>query len=422
MADQKEYMLSPYRVLDLSDERGLMCGKLLGDMGADVIKIEPPGGSPARDIGPFYKDTPHREKSLFWFAFNTSKRGITLDITKPTGKELFLRLVKTTDVVVESFEPGYMASLGLGYDDLCQVKPDIIMTSITPFGQTGPYAHYKASDLTLQGLGGLQYLIGDDDRAPVRPGQDTIAVQAGAEGAAGAAFALFHRGNTGEGQHVDVSMQLVSIWQLMNASPYPKLHGGDNQTRQGRFSKYGFARQRAVHQVKDGYLMALFLGGPAYVVSETALVRWIDEEGGAPQWIKEWPWATWDMAKIMTDPEAQKDVDRVEGTFSSFLATKTKAELWERAFRDRILLAPSNNVKDVREQPQLNARGYFPQLEHPELGDSLTYVGHISRYNNARQGPRFRAPLIGEHNQEVYVKELGLSQQDTVALKQAGVI
>ena len=154
-------LLGSCRVLDLADEKGLFCGKVLGDFGADVIKIERPGGDPARNIGPFYKDIADSEKSLFWFATNTSKRGITLDIGTPDGKELFRRLVKTADIVVESFEPDYMDYVGLGYSDLKKVKSDIIVTSITPFGQTGPYAYYQATDLIGAAMGGMARILGD---------------------------------------------------------------------------------------------------------------------------------------------------------------------------------------------------------------------------------------------------------------------
>jgi len=140
-------MLSPYRVLDLTDEKGLLCGKLLGDLGADVIKVERPGGDPARNIGPFYHDETDPEKSLFWFAFNTSKRGIALDIETADGQEVFKRLVQSADSVIESFPPGYMDRLGLGYPALEKVNPGVIMVSITPFGQTGPYKDYKTCDI-----------------------------------------------------------------------------------------------------------------------------------------------------------------------------------------------------------------------------------------------------------------------------------
>ena len=207
-------MLSPYRVLDLTDEKGLLCGKLLGDLGADVIKIERPGGDPARSIGPFYHDEPDPEKSLFWFAFNTSKRGITLDIETADGQEIFKRLVKSADFVIESFPPGYMDKLGLGYSALEKINPGIIMVSITPFGQTGPYKDYKAPDIVAWAMGGQMYPCGDADRPPVRISHHSQAyLHAAAEAAVGAMMALYYREMTGEGQQVDVSIQ-ESVAQL----------------------------------------------------------------------------------------------------------------------------------------------------------------------------------------------------------------
>ena len=147
-------MLSPYRILDLTNERGFLCGKLMADLGASVIKIEKPGGDPARSMGPFYHDIPDPEKSLYWFAFNTNKRGITLDIETADGQAIFKRLMKNIDIVIESFDPGYMDKLGLGYSALSQLNPGVIMTSITGFGQTGPYKDYKAPDIVVWALSG----------------------------------------------------------------------------------------------------------------------------------------------------------------------------------------------------------------------------------------------------------------------------
>ena len=204
--------------MDLADEKGLLCGKVLGDMGADVIRIEPPGGDPARNIGPFYKDIPHPEKSLFWFFTNLNKRGITLDIGTADGKEIFRRLVKTADFVVESFKPGYMESLGLGYSELEKLNPRIIMTSITPFGQTGPYAYYKATDLVGVSMGGMVRLYGESDRPPNRISAPQFYFLGGLHGAQGSLVAHYHRELTGEGQHVDVSCQQAVVLALMNAA------------------------------------------------------------------------------------------------------------------------------------------------------------------------------------------------------------
>ena len=161
-----EPLLGSHRVLDLTDEKGWFCGKILGDLGADVIKVEKPGGDPARNTGPFYHDIIEPEKSLYWMALNTNKKGITLDIETPDGREIFKKLLKTADVVIESFAPGYMDKLGLGYSELSKINPGIILTSVSGFGQEGPYRDYKAPDIVVRALGGLIYTVGEADRPP----------------------------------------------------------------------------------------------------------------------------------------------------------------------------------------------------------------------------------------------------------------
>ena len=215
---ERATLLGGYRVLDLTTERGFLCGKILGDFGADVIKVEPPGGDPARNSGPFYQDIPHPEKSLYWFATNTSKRGITLGIETAEGQELFKRLVRTAAFVIESFEPGYMDSLGLGYPALEKINPRIIGTSITPFGSTGPYAHYKASDMIPWATGGFMYQCGEPGEPPCRISMPQSYFVGGLHGAMGAMIAHFYRETTGEGQHVDVSMQEAVICFLQGAA------------------------------------------------------------------------------------------------------------------------------------------------------------------------------------------------------------
>ena len=199
--------LSPYRVLDLTDEQGHPCGKILGEIGADVIKVEPPEGDPARNIGPFYHDIPDKNKSLYFFAFNTNKRSITLNILTPDGQEIFKKLVKTADFVIESFTAGYLDKLGLGYKDLKEINPRIIPVSITPFGQTGPRKKWKGTDIINIAMGGLSHIMGSPDRPPVRVGIDQSYMIAGSQAAMGAMIAHYHRQATGKGQHVDTSIQ-----------------------------------------------------------------------------------------------------------------------------------------------------------------------------------------------------------------------
>ncbi len=166
-------LMSGYRALDLTDEKGFLCGQFLGGLGVDVIKVERPGGDISRNIPPYYKDIVHPEKSLYWMHGNRNKRGITLDIENPEGREIFEELVRTADFVFESFDPGYMESLGLGYPALEKINPRIIMTSISPYGQTGPYSGFKYDDLTLFAMGSTMLLSGEEDRAPVRTPNQT---------------------------------------------------------------------------------------------------------------------------------------------------------------------------------------------------------------------------------------------------------
>ena len=191
--------LTPYRALDLTEGGFNWCGKVLADMGADVIKVEPVGGSGTRFRGPFYKDDPHPEKSLFWWAYCVNKRGITLDIESADGRELFKKLAAKSDFILESFKPGFLDSMGLGYEALSASNPGLIMTSMTPFGQTGPYAHFKATDIVAWSMGGQQYASGDDDRPPVRVSFPQAELHGGAQGAAGTMTALWQRTKSGEG-------------------------------------------------------------------------------------------------------------------------------------------------------------------------------------------------------------------------------
>jgi crotonobetainyl-CoA:carnitine CoA-transferase CaiB-like acyl-CoA transferase len=200
-------MLSAYRVLDLTNQNGYLCGKMLGDMGADVIKIESPRGDSGRKTGPFYQQIPDQEKSLYWFAYNLNKRGITLDIETTDGRQILSRLIKKADFIIESFDPGYMDSLGLSWEKIHEINPRIVMTSITPFGQTGPYKDFKGSDLVVMAMSGLMYITGNPDSAPLRISFPQAFLLASAHAAASSMIAHYYRETSGEGQHVDVSAQ-----------------------------------------------------------------------------------------------------------------------------------------------------------------------------------------------------------------------
>ena len=212
MEAKNECMLSPYRVLDLTDERGFFGGKLLGDLGADVIKIEKPGGDPARRFGPFFHDIPDPEKSLYWVGLNTNKRGITLNLETTDGQAIFKKLVKTADILIESFDPGYMDGLGLGYEELRAINTRLIMAATTGFGQSGPYRDYKAPSIVVWALSGQAYITGDADRPPLSPSYPIPYFFGAMQAAIGTLIALYHRAVTGYGQYVDAPSLLSLAW------------------------------------------------------------------------------------------------------------------------------------------------------------------------------------------------------------------
>ena len=425
--DMAEGMLTPYRVLDLTDERGFICGKLMGDLGADVIKIEKPGGDPARSIGPFYHDIPDPEKSLYWWAFNTSKRGITLDIETADGREIFKRLVSSADIIIESFDPRYMDRLGLGYSALSQVNPRVIMTSITGFGQTGPYKDYTAPDLVVWALSGNAYLTGDPDRGLLSPSFPVSYIAAGAlQAAVGTMVALYHREVTGEGQQVDAPAQLS-----LSCFIGPEPHGlweqdGTIVKRQGRLwrrpqsgigKKTVWVSSPLLYQCKDGDITFAAMAGPGLGESTASLTRWIVSEGMAGETLKKTDWIEFEWQTVSQDV-----VDEIAEDFSRFFMTRTKAELFEEAGKRGIMLYPVLTPKDMLEFDQLAARKYWAEVDHPELGTTITYPGSFLKTAEPPYRIHHRAPLIGEHNEEVYINELGLSRQELLTLKQIKVI
>jgi crotonobetainyl-CoA:carnitine CoA-transferase CaiB-like acyl-CoA transferase len=416
---QRGPFLSPYRVLDLTDERGILCGKILADLGADVVQVEPPGGSAARNIGPFYHNEVHPEKSLFWWAYAANKRGITLNLHTADGAELLKGLVKDAHFLIESFPPGYLEGLGLGYEELRAMNPGLVMVSITPFGQDGPYAGYKAPDIVGMAMGGLMYLTGDPDRAPVRVGFPQFHLHGSAAAAAGAMIAHTHRALTGEGQHVDVSCQQAVAKTLIHAPQFWDIEGTV-------LKRMGINRQssaetvtRVTWQCLDGYVNFMPSGGAAgQVRSIRSLLEWMDEEGMGDEELEAVNWENMGYgtgrAEIM-----QKTVAPLE----KFFASHTRAELTQGSLDRRVLLFPVATPGDLLDHPQLKARDYFKELDHPELGESVAYPGVFVK-DQAGDGVqlRRRPPLIGEHNGEIYQGEMGLSPSQLAALKEGKVI
>jgi len=418
MNQEKDGPLSSCRVLDLTDEKGLLCGKMLADLGADVIKIEPPGGDPCRNRGPFYHDIPDPEKSLYWLSFNTGKRGITLNIEVSDGKEIFRRLVERADIVIESYAPGYLDSLGLGYSALSGMNPRLILTSITPFGSTGPYKDFHGSDIVVMALSGYMSLSGDPDRPPVRT-SFPIAYPFGAAGAAaGTVIAYYYRELTGEGQWVDASAQQAVSSALLNA----RMHWDLNRVELKRAGPYRVGlsaqgKQLITFRCRDGYVNFVMFGGKTGAKTNRGLTEWMQSEGMGSDFMNRIDWDAFDMARV-----SQDDFDRFEGDIEAFFLTHTKAELYEEGSRRGVTIYPVSTVKDVCENPQLEARDFWQEVEHPELDSAFLYPGPFVTCSETPLRRPSRAPGIGEHNQEIYQDELGVSPEELVMLKQVRAI
>ena len=415
--------LERFRVLDLTEGGYNLGAKVLADMGADVIRIEPPGGSPTRLTPPFYHDDPQPEKSLFWFAFNLNKRGITLNLDSDEGRELFQRLAGKADIVMESYNPGHLEGLGIGYKQLSRHNPGLVLTSVTPFGQTGRFSQFQATDIVSWAEGGMLYLSGEQDRPPVRISFPVSEVVAGSQAAAGTMHALWHSINTGEGQQVDVSAQEAVLWLSMMEPPYPVLTGYSLR-REGIHRGFDFVTWRQLYPCKDGNVSIYLMGGPAGAFSMRALVKWMDEEGLATQDMLDKKWEEWSPSDLfrMGEEKALEEIRKVEEVTERLFASHTKEEIFDRAVRERILMAPCYDAADLAGEVQLQARDFWKEVEHPELGGTILYPGPLVKLSGTPIVFRRRAPLIGEHNREVYCEELGLSPQEYSGLGSIGVI
>ena len=416
--DGINFLLAPYRVLDLTDERGLLAGKILADLGADVVQIEPPGGNPARNIGPFYGDDPQPEKSLFWWAYAANKRSITLDLEQKDGQALLKKMVSEADFLVESFAPGYLDTLGLGYDVLAEINPKLVMVSITPFGQDGPYSNYQATDIVGMALGGFMYLTGDDDRAPVRISFPHFYLHGGAAGATAAMLAHTYRITSGQGQYVDVSCQQAVAKTLAHAPQIWDIEGAILK-RMGVYRQTsGENRVRINWPCKDGYVNYMVQGG-SVAYSTRALLEWMKEDSFDTADLDAIDWEKMGYGAIT--PELMSQLGEPLG---DFFKGHTRAELVQGSLDRRILLFPVATPSALQDHSQLEARGYFKELEHPELGATVQYPGAFVKSGDGEDiaGIYRRPPLIGEHNTVIFQGELGITGSELESLKRSGVI
>ncbi len=421
-----ESALDDIRVLDLTNETGVYATKLLADLGADVIRIEPPDGDPLRETGPFWHGQEQVDRSLRYFHLNTSKRGVTLNLDAPEGQALFRMLVATADVVVESHAPGYMDSIGLGYAGLSAIKPDIILTSITGFGQDGPHARYKWSDIVGVAMSGMMTLAGDKEDPPNRPYGNQGYVCAGIDGAAGTLMALVLRDITGEGQHVDVSMQEALSINMETAMVTYDLTGRVAQRTGARGLIPIDIPGIGIYEAKDGQVFS-YLGTPGGA-RWTVMLDWMNREGLAED-LNDEPYLSMInglnlafLTGLVREPEKLGEriavLGHLYGVFTRFIAAKPKWEIYEQAQQQRLMIGIVSTPEDLAKNPQLAARGWYQDVRHDDLGESVRYAGPPFRMSETPWAIRRRPPLPGEHNAEVY----GLSQAELDALAAQGVI
>lgn len=402
-------MLSGVRVLDCSDESGWLAGRILADLGADVVKLEPPGGDRAGRRGPFLGGVADPERSLAWLAFQAGKRGIALDGAAPVAQPALARLLDWADVLLESFAPGERADWGLEPAAVGRAHPRLVHCSLTPFGRTGPYAGFRAGDLVSVAMGGNASLTGDPDRPPLRCTLPTAWLHAGPEAALAILMALHARGRSGRGQHVDVSIQECQLQTLLGA-PGVVARSGRRLQRSGPRT----GRLREIWPARDGWVGFGLRGGASRAGGLRALVAWMDEAGAAPDWLRATDWDGFPPERL-----EEATLARIEAAFAAFFAARTREDLFRGALARGVALAPCNDAPALA--AQLRERGLLTTLALAEPGATLELPGGFARSSTHRIGPRRRAPRLAEHLEEVFA-EAGVTRAELEKLAAEGAV
>lgn len=381
-------LLSPYRVLDLTDDRGHMAGFILARLGAEVIAVEPPGGASVRRLGPFDANG----VSLTHASYARGKKSVEIDVTAADGAEALKRLAAGADVLLESAPPGRMASLGLGPEALAEVNPALVVASISPFGQTGPKARWAATDLTVWASGGPMHMCGDEDRAPLGVGVPQAFLHAAGQAAAATVLALVERNRSGLGQHIDVSAQAVAMNSTMS-SVLCSLVDAPLTLRGGGGIRSGPIRLRVVYPAKDGYVSFTHVFGTAIGPATARMMSLVHEAGFCDEATAGKDWVQYGMA-LGDGSETLDDFERIKGCIAAFTASRTKDELFALALERRLLLAPVATTADVVASEQLASRDYW------DVAGGERYPGHWMKPEPSN-GSADRVPAVGEHTAEV---------------------
>ena len=392
--------LSPYRVLDLSDERGLLAGRMLGQMGADVVQVEPPGGSTARRAGPF-TDDPAPDNSLYWSAFASAKRGIVCDLETAEGQDLVRRLAAKADFLIESAPPGSMDAPGLSHADLIRINPALIHVSITPFGSVGPKSRWAASELTLWAASGALFPARDGDGPPLRISAPQGWLHASADAVSGALMAHFARLQSGQGQHVDISAQ-ISIAEatlsmvLAGTLADPRGLRPTEDAAPARRGRSNWASLDGMVELAVG--MGAVGGG-----STNALFAWMRECGELDPRYDSWDWMTL-LIRFQTGELTAVDLEGPREEIRRFFAKRPTSLLVAEAFRRRILLTQIQTARTLVESEHFQGRGAFSTTV--EVGGGRSLPDAWARAPGAFATLK-AAPRIGEHTDEIISEWLG---------------
>jgi crotonobetainyl-CoA:carnitine CoA-transferase CaiB-like acyl-CoA transferase len=381
------------------------CAKLMAGLGAEVVKVEnTASGDKARINGPFPEDEPDIEKSGLFLSLNANKIGITLNLKKKKGQEIFKRLTTAADVFIENNPPGYMAGLGLGYDTLKEINPKLVMVSITAFGQTGPYRDYKAFHINSCGAGGISVGVGDPKREPLTMPLSQGGYEAGANAAAAVMAALLARRKTGKGQFIDISE--VEVWATTHAGQNVMtfLYRGVNGIRRGIHG--GRTYPNEIFPCKDGYVCVITPQGEQW--------KRLIEVLGSPEWSKN---PKYRDRRTITGQTA----DEVNALMIPWMLEHTKEEIFKICQDKRVPCAPIYDIAEVINHRQIKAMEFFVELDHKKAG-KLKYTKGPCTFEKTDWEWQTAAPILGQDNGQVYCDRLGYSQKELAGMKKSGVI
>lgn len=394
-------LLGHVRVLDLADGPAGFCGRLLADLGADVVKVEPPGGEASRAIGPFQRDEPVPGESLSFWHHNLNKKSVTLDLAAAAGRELFVEMARRADVVIEAFPPDTMSGLGLGWETLHGANPRLVLASINGFGQTGPRRRFKSCDLVVAAFGGHMFVSGSPSTPPLRIAGDQSFYLASLHAAVGVVLALRRVARGGDGVRIDMSAHeavVSSLEHVLVRRVFDKVVA----SREGsRYRNGGFA----ILPCADGHILA------APLQQWDTVVQWVAGEGMAEDLEgDEW----------RDESYRREHVDHVLDVLARWTRTHRIRELFELAQLMRLPWAPVHALSDVLDDEQLRARGFFVDVAS-RGGGSIRVPGMPYRFASRAGRAHAPAPGAGEHNAGIF-RRLGLSDADMRRLASLNVI